>query len=579
MSGASLEPRSRRILALILPDLLVELALRQRLASTPELLAEAPKPLGVVWVNEPEPAAPQQLSLCVAGKPLASELPASEQLSAVNREAERFGVRARQTIAEASALVSQLIVCKVTRAEVERALGGLAEVALGYGATVALSAPDTVWVDITGSAHLFGGEAALAQDLAERVRELGHRPKVAVSSGPELARAFARWSAPAARASVQSGVSVIAPSRTALAAADLPIQALPLGPDNLGYLTRLGLLTLGELARQPRSALAPRLGAEAARVLELCAGEDNTPLVPYQPPRALEEESSWDDAVSGTEPLGFVLRGLAARLSARLCARGEAAEVLDVTLLHDPVIARFRGVSPQTLLHFKLSQPLHREAELRRIVASRLERLKLEAPTLGMKLTVPRLAPINQRQLSLAELLVGDTTRGEEDLPLVLAELAADIGEDHVGVLSLVDAHRPEAQSKLARALPAADAHTKRRTKKGQGIEAPATAKSSLRKTEPPIWSRLPSPPTRLLQNPIELHAVISVGSTLVLGHTLYTIERLRFEQRLEAVEWWSRPVARDYLRLWLNSESGGLEALVYVERQSHRRFLQAVGD
>ena len=56
MSGASPKARNRRILALILPDLLVELALRQRLAVAPELHAEAHKPLGVVLVNEPEKA-------------------------------------------------------------------------------------------------------------------------------------------------------------------------------------------------------------------------------------------------------------------------------------------------------------------------------------------------------------------------------------------------------------------------------------------------------------------------------------------------------------------------------------------
>jgi hypothetical protein len=187
------------------------------------------------------------------------------------------------------------------------------------------------------------------------------------------------------------------------------------------------------------------------------------------------------------------------------------------------------------------------------------------------------------RQLSLSELVVGDTARGEEDLPLVLAELTADIGEAQVGVLSLVDAHRPEAQSALAAALPEVEGtHGKRKPKKGRerGREAPRTApKSSLRKTEPPIWSRLPSPPTRLLPEPVEISTVISAGNQLVLGHTIYTIERLRFEQRLDAVEWWSRPVARDYLRLWLQSESGGIEALVYVDRPSGRRFLQAVGD
>ncbi|RYZ06621.1 MAG: DNA polymerase Y family protein [Myxococcales bacterium] len=592
MFGGSPNPQKRRVLALILPDLLVELALRQRLAQAPpEQLAEAHRPLGVVVVSEVGRPAPQQLSLSVGGQPLAEEpeLPASEPLAAVNREAERFGVRAKQTIAEASALVAQLIVVKVKRAEVERALGGLAEVALGYGATVAIASPDTVWVDITGSAHLFGGEEALAQDLAERVRELGHRVKIAVSAGPELARAFARWSAPWSKSGASGAVTLIEPSRAQSAAEELPIHALPLNADDLGYFTRLGLLTLGDLARQPRSALGPRLGKDAARILSLCEGLDDTPLVPYEPPRVLEEESTWEDAVSGTEPLGFVLRGLAARLSARLCARGEAAELLDVTLQYDSTIARFRGVAPHTVLHFKLSQPLHREADLRRIVASRLERLKLEAPSVGMKLTVPRLTPIVQRQLSLSELLVGDTARGEEELPLVLAELTADIGEAQVGVLSLVDAHRPEAQSALAPALPEQASSAKRRGSKGKeashlasrstALHKSSLRKSSLRKSEPPIWSRLPSPPTRLLPQPVELTTVISAGSTLVLGHTLYTIERLRFEQRLDAVEWWSRPVARDYLRLWLQSETGGMEALVYVERPSGRRFLQAVGD
>jgi protein ImuB len=619
-------PSPRRVLALILPDLLVELAHRQRLAQpflerqtvcrdnescetatmsadargaaraapTRKGLAEAHRPLGVVVVEEGDKPEPQQLSLSVAGQPLAPEpeLPASVALHAVNREAERFGVRARQTIAEASALVSQLVVVKVKRTEVERALGSLAEVALGYGATVSLSAPDTVWVDITGSAHLFGGEEALAQDLAERVRELGHRVKIAVAAGPELSRAFARWGAPSSKGGGSGAITLVAPSRARSAAEELPIQALPLAAEELGYFTRLGLLTLGDLARQPRSALAPRLGKDAARVLSWCEGQDDTPLAPYQPPRIVEEASTWEDAVSGTEPLGFVLRGLAARLSARLCSRGEAAEVLDVTLSHDTTIARFRGVAPESVLHFKLSQPLHREAELRRIVAARLERLKLAAPTVGMKLTAPRLAPIASRQLSLSELMVGDTSRGEEDLPLVLAELTADIGEAQVGVLSLVDAHRPEAQSALSPALPEQrSAKRKARTPSLElgalsptgtnksSLRKPSLRKPSLRKSEPPIWSRLPSPPTRLLPHPVELNTVISAGSTLVLGHTLYTIERLRFEQRLDAVEWWSRPVARDYLRLWLQSESGGMEALVYVDRHSGRRFLQAVGD
>ena len=68
MSGASPEAQKRRVLALVLPDLLVELALRQRLA-----MADVPQlshgPLGVILVDEPARPEPQQLSL--SGDPIA----------------------------------------------------------------------------------------------------------------------------------------------------------------------------------------------------------------------------------------------------------------------------------------------------------------------------------------------------------------------------------------------------------------------------------------------------------------------------------------------------------------------------
>jgi hypothetical protein len=88
------------------------------------------------------------------------------------------------------------------------------------------------------------------------------------------------------------------------------------------------------------------------------------------------------------------------------------------------------------------------------------------------------------------------------------------------------------------------------------------------------------SPPTRLLPEPLRLDIALRVGATVPLDRRIYTIERLEFEERLQAVEWWTKtPVARDYLRLFLRSTEGLLEALVYVDRESGKRYLQAVAD
>ena len=51
-------------------------------------------------------------------------------------------------------------------------------------------------------------------------------------------------------------------------------------------------------------------------------------------------------------------------------------------------------------------------------------------------------------------------------------------------------------------------------------------------------------------------------------------------QQRLEAVEWWgAAAVTRDYVRLWLQGITGGFEAVAYVDRNTGKRYLQAVAD
>jgi protein ImuB len=548
MAGSSAE---RRIAAVVLPELLVELA-SARLAVGPGG-ARRPKlvPLGVVMTQ---------------GASAGEEIAATAVLGAVNAAARRFGVRPSQTIAEACALVANLIVREVCEPEVSATLGRVAEVALGFGATVSFEAPDTIWVDISGAVHLWGSEAALAAELSSRVRALGHAARVAISSGPRLAQAFARWSPPGPG---PERAIVVAPERTRALFSELPLRALPIDQERLGWLVRLGLITAGDLAALPRAATAARLGNDASRVLDLCEGRDREPLVAYVPPSIPVEETSWDEPASGIEPLLFVLRGLTARLSGRLAGRGEAAQKLALGIRFDPAFARLEAICPERTLVFDLATPLWREEEIRRVVVARLERTKLGAPTVALRLEAPAVIRALGQQLDLSRVSAGITgEKGLESLPVVLAELGADIGKENVGVLGLVDDHRPEAQSALVPALdPPPAARPRTRAKQAR-----------LRKTgAPSAWPG--RAPTRWLAQPLRIGAALRPGATLRIDHRLYTIERVRFDRRLDGVGWWQAPVARDYLRLWLQGSEGGLEALVHVDRASGARFLSGIDD
>jgi hypothetical protein len=148
-----------------------------------------------------------------------------------------------------------------------------------------------------------------------------------------------------------------------------------------------------------------------------------------------------------------------------------------------------------------------------------------------------------------------------EALPVLLAELAADVGKQQVGVLECVDSHRPEAKSQLVPLVGRARRSRRRRRAQKPGL-------------------RLAVEPTRLFSPPVPLRTELRVGATLSLGRQLYSIEQLSFEHRLDGTEWWSPYGARrDYLRLWLSGVEGGLEALVFVDRKTGARFLQAIVD
>ncbi len=564
MSAASPET-TRRVLALTLPGLLCELAEERLLwGRTP---SAQKKPLGVVLVSGSEPKkADSKSSLDAKGAP-PKTISATAKLCAVNESARRYGVREGQSIAEACALVASLVVREVTLTEVQETLGRVAEVGLSLGATVAVEAPDTVFVDITGSAHLQGGEAALASEFANRVRGMGHRVRLAISDGPRLARAFAQWFMPEAAEPEDRGVCVVPSQRTLSALSALPLKALPIQSETVSWFGRLGVLTVGDLRALPKQTLGSRLSEDMAQVSELLAGRDSAPLVAYTPERTIIETSVWDEPIAGSEPLLFVLGGLVSRVSARLTGRGEAAQSLVLTVSYDPSIARFRAEKPEHTLRFKLATPLHRQDEMRRILSARVSRLRLAAPCVGLELEVPKLVPAVARQLELSQVFAGITVGAgaDDEIPVLVAELSGEIGEEKVGTLELLDSHRPEAKSKL-----------------GQSQFTPSTERTArLRKTEPSFVEQAPpGAPTRLLSEPYELHAPLRVGVSVAIERSLYTIEHLRFEQRLQNVEWWGHaPVTRDYVRLWLQGSNGGFEAVAYVDRDNGRRYLHAVAD
>jgi protein ImuB len=598
--GASAPPVAsgeRRILAVALPELLEELVLER-----PFRVTEARAPRG-------EPRIPRAIILSELQSTM---IDPDTRLDAVNAAAREAGVNTRQTIAQATARVRHLAVHALPPARVTQALQRVAEAALGFGSPVSFRAPDTVWVDISGSRQLFGGERELALGLAAVVRALGHSVRIAGAPGPWLARAFAR------HADFDgTGVFLVDAARARQASAFLPIGALPISSESVAWFARLGLLCLDDLRKLPSAALAVRLAemrlAEMRReeplleeqlgferTLDLIVGRDESVLDAYLPEELPFEEQSWDFPLESVEPLLFVLKGMTARLGARLEGRGQAAQELQLTIRYDKSIAtlvsREEALSPDRSppealeLPFRLASPLTHAEDLERIVRSRLLHLRgdetLFAPTSGVRLQVTALTEARQFQLSLGQQGLNGAGLGStlstdpRTLAVLTAELRADLGDAAVGLLEAHDSHVLEKSSRF---VPIHQLAGERR--------APGLASTS------PIDRH----PTRLL-SPIEFRAPLREKEIVVLERRAFVIEAIVFEERLEAVEWWgSAPVSRDYFRLWLTStpigparvakplaaptliasrpRSEGLEVLVYLNRDDGKKYVQGLYD
>ena len=180
---------------------------------------------------------------------------------------------------------------------------------------------DGLRLDVTGVAHLFGGERGLVRDVQRCFAGIGLTARVAIA--PTAAAAWA----------LAHHAPCICSDDSEAKLAPLPVSALRLDPDTVRTLERLGLKTIGALLGVPRLALARRFrGAEdVVDALDRALGRKPEPLTAAPadpPPRAalrLEEPATHPEAASQAlerliPALVRELRGAASRRSAAVAA-------------------------------------------------------------------------------------------------------------------------------------------------------------------------------------------------------------------------------------------------------------------
>ncbi|HEY7810436.1 MAG TPA: DUF6504 family protein [Allosphingosinicella sp.] len=288
----------------------------------------------------------------------------------------------------------------------------------------AVSGEDGLFLDITGSAHLFGGEERMCRRILQFCARFGFAARIAVAATPGTAYALARH-APEPLTFCPAG-------REAEALATLPLAALRLEERALAAARRLGLERIGEVIPMPRGPLARRLGKPFLVRLDQAlgaAGEAIDPVVPEDPPVA---ELRFAEPIATADAIAEALRLLMAQLLDTLRKAGLAARAF--TLSCDRVDGEVQRIAIGT------ARATRDGKHLLRLLNMKIETIEPGFGLDAMRLLAGRCEPLGAETIEGE--LAGD--KPAPDLAPLVDRLAGRLGARSLFRASAVESDVPE---------------------------------------------------------------------------------------------------------------------------------------
>jgi protein ImuB len=255
---------------------------------------------------------------------LIAETAHGPRIAALNSVGLAAGARTGIMLADARTVCPAL---KVASSDPEGDAAFLERLALWaqrWGPWSAVDPPDGLLVDVTGAAHLFGGEKALLAEAQALLAKRGLAARLAIAPTCGAAWALAHYGPEQA---------ILGEDIEALY--DLPVAALRLDDEVLLVLRRLGLKRIGQVAGIGRDALHRRFrnrspDANPLIRLDQLLGRAPEPLLPViQRPAPLVQRRLMEP-IRHRDLLERVVEDLAQDMEHELEARGEGARRLEL---------------------------------------------------------------------------------------------------------------------------------------------------------------------------------------------------------------------------------------------------------
>ncbi len=353
-------------------------------------------------------------------------------IKATSSAAEANGINTGMVVADCRAIMPGLQVMDEIPGQASKLLNGLAEWCLRYTPVVAIDLPDGLILDISGCAHLWGGERAYYKDIITKLRHIGYDVRGAIADTVGAAWAIAHYG---------KLTPIIEPGGQADALYALPPAALRLEQSILQRLNKLGLYQVRSFMHMPRRALMRRFGETLLMRLDQALGQETEMIQPIQPAQPYQERLPSLEPIRTAPGIEIALQQLLEVLCKRLVKEEKG--------LRKCVFKCYRVDGDVQQVNIGTNRPSRNVAHLFKLFEIKTPTL---APALGFELFLLE-APVVEDLSAAQEVLWHTSDHSEAEVAELLDRLAGKVGADTIHRYLPDEHYWPERSVKVAASL------------------------------------------------------------------------------------------------------------------------------
>lgn len=414
------------------------------------------------------------------------------------------GICAGMVVADARILVPNLQVIDDQPELAAKLLHQVAIWAIRYTPAVAIDLRDGIILNISGCAHLWGGERPYFREIIQKLTSIGYDVRGAIADTVGAAWAWARFG---------SRTPIIESGQQQVALNPLSPAALRLDGEALIKLRKVGIRNIGHIVNQPRHSLLPRFGKELLLRLDQALGFEKEIIKLVRPVEPYQERLPCLEPIRTHTGIEIALTRLLEMLCHRLKMEGKG--------LRSAVFTGHRVDGALQQVSIGTTRASNNITHLFRLFAEKIPEME---PDLGFEIFVLEAPKIEDHSPLQESLWGGACTVDSPDIAELLDRLTNKAGADIIHRYLPAQHHWPDRSIRLAASLE----------------EKPGIA-----------WPQAHPRPIHLLNRPERIEVTAPVPDYPPMNFQykgkLHIIQKADGPERIEE-EWWIQGVRhRDY--------------------------------